>query len=312
MALPVLLRPAHRGGGGVRPGTSAVRRGQGRAAALFLAPAAIGFLLFYLYPSARGIWYSLTDWNLLSDPQYVGLDNYREAVRDPQFWNSLRVTVLFVTYTLVSQLALALTLAAILHRLTRSVVLRAMLLVPWLVPNVTIGLLWLFLLDTNVGFVNSALTGVGLQTQGFLTSPDLALASIAGVTTWAGTGYVTLLLYAGMVQIPAQLYESAGLDGAGETRMFFRITLPLLRPILALVLVVSVIGSFQIFDVVAVTTAGGPLNLTKVIYYYIYQEAFQQFRMGYASAMACTLVLLLAGFTYVQMRLLRASRSDLA
>jgi multiple sugar transport system permease protein len=296
------------------PGPRGRRRrgGDGLAAALFLAPAMVGFVVFYAYPSVRGIYYSLTDWNLLSDPQYVGLDNYRRLASDPQFWNSLRVTALFVVYTLTTQFVLALGLAALVHRLTRSVVLRAMLLVPWLVPNVTIGLLWLFLLDTNVGFVNSALTAVGADTQGFLTSPGLALPSIAGVTTWAGTGYVALLLYAGMLQIPQEFYDTGALDGAGEVRMFFRITMPLLRPILALVLVVSIIGSFQIFDVVAVTTAGRPLNLTKVIYYYIYDEAFRHFRMGYASAMALALVVLLATFTYVQMRLLRASRSDLA
>jgi multiple sugar transport system permease protein len=287
-------------------------RGDGPAAALFLAPAAIGFAIFYLYPSVKGVWYSLTDWNLLSDPRYVGLANYREVVTDGQFWKSMWVTVEFVAYTLASQFVLALGLAAVMHRLTRSVVLRAMLLVPWLVPNVTIGLLWLFLLDTNVGFVNGALSAVGLNTQGFLTSPDLALPSIAGVTTWAGTGYVALLLYTGMLQIPPQLYESAALDGAGELRIFFRVTLPLLRPILALVLVVSVIGSFQVFDVVAVTTAGRPLNLTRVIYFAIYDEAFRHFRMGYASAMALSLVVLLALFTVVQMRLLRASRSDLS
>lgn len=287
------------------------RRGDGAAAALFLAPAAIGFAVFYLYPSAKGIWYSLTDWNLLSDPGFVGTANYREAAADPQFWKSLRVTAQFVGYTLVSQLVFALLLAAVMHRLTRSVALRAMLVVPWLVPNVTIGLLWLFLLDTNVGFVNSALAALGFDTYGFLSSPDLALPAIAGVTTWAGTGYIALLLYAGMLQIPQQIYDSAGLDGAGEVRMFFRITLPLLRPILALVLVVSVIGSFQIFDVVAVTTAGRPLNLTKVIYYYIYDEAFRHFRMGYASAMALLLAVILASFTAVQMRLLHASRSDL-
>ena len=313
MALPVVLRgPARHASGGVRrPGDSAVRRGHGPAAALFLAPAAIGFLLFYLYPGAKGIWYSLTDWNLLSDPRYVGLDNYRDVVSDPQFWNSLRVTVLFVVYTLVSQLVLALALAAIMHRLTRSVVLRAMLLVPWLVPNVTIGLLWLFLLDTNVGFVNSLLAATGLETRGFLTSPDLALPSIAAVTTWAGTGYVALLLYAGMLQIPPHLYESASLDGAGEFRMFRQITLPLLRPILALVLVVSLIGSFQIFDTVAVTEKVVPVGASRVIYFYIYQQAFTYFHMGYAAAVAMVLVLILGLLTAVQMWLLRASRSDL-
>ncbi|MEV7908645.1 carbohydrate ABC transporter permease, partial [Streptomyces anulatus] len=120
-----------------------------------------------------------------------------------------------------------------------------------------------------------------------------------------------LLLYAGMLQIPAQVYEAAAIDGAGEIRTFFRVTLPLLRPILALVLVVSVIGCFQIFDTIAVATKGGPINATKVIYYYIYQEAFTHFRMGYASAMALSLVLVLGTLTYLQMRLMRASSSDL-
>jgi multiple sugar transport system permease protein len=295
-----------------RRGDLSRRRGDGVTATLMLAPAVLGFLVFYVYPSVKGVYYSITDWNLLSDPNYVGLDNYRTVAADPQFWNSMWVTALFVVYTLGSQLVLALALAGIMHRLTRSIVLRALLLVPWLVPNVTIGLLWLFLLDPNVGFVNGALDAIGAQTQGFLTAPNLALASVAGITTWAGTGYVALLLYAGMLQIPQHLYDTASLDGAGEVRMFFRITLPLLRPVLALVLVVSIIGSFQIFDVVAVTTAGRPLNLTKVIYYYIYDEAFRHFNMGYACAMALALVLVLAGFTYVQMRLLRASRSDLS
>ena len=284
----------------------------GRVAAVFLLPAGLGFVAFYVYPAVRGAWYSLTDWNLLSEPSFVGTANYRELVSDPQFWGSLRATAGFVVLTLSSQLVLALALAAVLHRLTGSLVLRAMLVVPWLVPNVTVGLLWLWLLDTDLGVVNHALRALGGSTQGFLTAPHLALPSVAGITTWSGTGYVALLFYAGMLQIPAEIYETAALDGAGEVRMFFRVTLPLLRPIVALVLVVSVIGSFQVFDVIAVTTAGDPLNLTKVIYFYIYEEAFQNFRMGYATALALSLVVILGALTWVQLRLLRAATSDLA
>jgi multiple sugar transport system permease protein len=186
-----------------------------------------------------------------------------------------------------------------------------MLLVPWLVPNVTVGLLWLWLLDANLGFVNHLLSALGLGTVGFFTSPSWAMPSVALVNTWAYTGYTALLLYAGMLQIPQYLYESAAIDGASEVGMFRRITLPLLRPILALVLVVSLIGSFQIFDTIAVTTKGGPVSATRVIYFYIYQEAFTYFHMGYAAAVAMALVLILGVLTAVQMRLLRASRSDL-
>ncbi|ANZ41593.1 sugar ABC transporter permease [Lentzea guizhouensis] len=295
-------------GGGVPP-----RRRDDRGVAwLFLAPVLVGFAVFYVYPTALGVYYSLTDYGMLSEPNFVGVENYRELVDDDRFWNALKVTGYYVVLNIVSQTVLALALATLMHRLTQSMAMRAMLLVPWLVPNVTVGLLWMWMLDANLGFVNHALRAVGLGTTGFLTSPDWAMPTIAGINTWAYTGYTALLLYAGMLQIPRHLYESASLDGAGEWRMFTRITLPLLRPVLALVLVVSLIGSFQIFDTVAVTIRNAPAGVTRVIYYYIYEQAFTNFRMGYASAIAVVLALLLGVLTVVQMRLLRASRSDLA
>ncbi|MDR8413060.1 sugar ABC transporter permease [Nonomuraea sp. 3-1Str] len=294
----------------VRPQHSA-EGGQGRVALLFLIPTLVGFAAFYVYPSIRGVWLSTTDWNLLSEPGFVGADNYAELATDPLFWRALLLTVYNTALNLVGQLSLALLLAALMHRLTKSVVLRATLLLPWLVPNVSTALLWLWLLDANLGFVNQLLDAAGLPTHGFFNAPGEAMPSVAAVTTWASVGYVALLLYAGMLQIPGSVYEAAAMDGAGEVRTFFRITLPLLRPVLALVLVVSVIGCFQVFDAIAVTTKGGPINATKVIYYYIYQEAFTHFRMGYASAMALSLVVILGALTYLQMRIMRASSSDL-
>ncbi|WP_432841192.1 carbohydrate ABC transporter permease [Dactylosporangium sp. CA-092794] len=289
------------------------RRGRDdrRIAWLFLLPVLAGFAVFYLYPTVQGVWYSVTDYSLLNTPSFVGADNYAELVSDAQFWNSLKVTAEYVVINIGSQTLLALGLAALMHRLTRSVVVRATLLLPWLVPNVTVGLLWMWLLDANLGFVNHLTGALGLDNRGYLTSPTWAMPSVALINTWAYTGYTALLLYAGMLQIPPHLYESAALDGAGELRMFRRITLPLLRPILALVLVVSLIGSFQIFDTVAVTTKGGPVGATRVIYFYIYQQAFTYFHMGYAAAAAMVLVAILGLLTAVQMRLLRASRSDL-
>jgi multiple sugar transport system permease protein len=308
-----LSRPAVRGKTVAEPASRRrPRRDDRRVAWLFLAPVLVGFAVFYGYPTVRGVWFSLTDYSLLNSPSFVGGDNYAELIGDAQFWNALKVTAYYVVINIGSQTVLALGLATLMHRLTRSVVLRAMLLVPWLVPNVTVGLLWLWLLDANLGFVNHLLNALGLGTVGFFTAPSWAMPSVALVNTWAYTGYTALLLYAGMLQIPQHLYESAAIDGAGEVGMFRRITLPLLRPILALVLVVSLIGSFQIFDTVAVTTKGGPVSATRVIYFYIYQEAFTYFHMGYAAAAAMALVVILGVLTAVQMRLLRASRSDLA
>lgn len=283
-----------------------------RVAMLFIAPVLIGFAVFYLYPTIRGVWWSFTDYSLLGDANFVGLDNYAEVVMDGEFWNSMAVTLYYVIFNVVSQTVLALLLAALMHRLTRSVVLRTTLLLPWLVPNVTVGLIWLWLLDTNLGFVNHVITAMGLPAVGFFTNPALGIPTISIVNTWAFVGYTALLFYAGMLQIPNDIYEAASIDGAGEWRLFTRVTLPLLRPIMALVLVVSLIGSFQIFDTVAVTTKGGPVNATRVIYYYIYQQAFNYFHMGYAATMAIILVLILGILTVVQLRLLRASESQLA
>jgi multiple sugar transport system permease protein len=288
------------------------RRDDRRVAWLFIAPVLIGFAVFYLYPTVRGVWWSFTDYSLLGDPAFVGVKNYAAVLQDKEFWNSMGVTLYYVIVNVTTQTALALLLAALMHRLTRSVMLRTTLLLPWLVPNVTVGLVWLWLLDTNLGFVNHLITSMGLPAVGFFTNPALGIPTISIVNTWAFTGYTALLFYAGMLQIPSDLYESASLDGAGEWRLFTRITLPLLRPVMALVLVVSLIGSFQIFDTVAVTTKGGPVNATRVIYYYIYQQAFTFFHMGYAATMAIVLVLILGVLTAVQLRLLRASESQLA
>jgi len=288
------------------------RRDDRRVASLFIAPVLVGFVVFYLYPSIRGLWWSFTDYSLLGEPEFIGLQNYTEVMQDGEFWNSMGVTLYYVVSNVVVQTALALMLAALMHRLTRSVVLRTTLLIPWLVPNVTVGLIWLWLLDTNLGFVNHVITAVGLPAVGFFTNPAFSIPTISVVNVWAFTGYTALLFYAGMLQIPHDVYESASLDGANEFRLFFGITLPLLRPIMALVLVVSLIGSFQIFDTVAVTTRGGPVNATRVIYYYIYQQAFNYFNMGYAAAMAILLVVILGVLTAVQLRLLRASESQLS
>jgi multiple sugar transport system permease protein len=288
-----------------------LRRDDRRVAWLFLAPVLVGFAVFYGYPTVRGVWFSLTDYSLLNTPSFVGGDNYAHLLDDAQFGNALKVTAYYVVVNIGSQTVLALVLAALMHRLTRSIVLRATLLVPWLVPNVTVGLLWAWLLDANLGFVNHLLRALGSDGVSFY-SPGWAMPSVALVNTWAYTGYTALLLYAGMLQIPQHLFESAALDGAGEIGMFRRITLPLLRPILALVLVVSLIGSFQIFDTVAVVYQGKPIPQTRVIYFYIYQQAFTYFHMGYAAAVAMVLVVILGVLTAVQLWLLRASRSDLA
>ena len=293
----------------------AVGRRQGRSdlrlALLFIGPSAVGLVVFYLWPLIRGIYISFTNYNILQPPTFAGFGNYEAMVHDPQFWNALWVTVQYVLVNIGSQTVLALGIAVLLDRLTRSLLIRVAVIFPWLVPNVAVGIISLFMLDKTVGILNHGLEAVGIPSQYFYQDPHQAIITVALVNTWRNVGYTALLLFAGMQAIPRNLYEAAEVDGAGEWKKFIRITLPLLRPVLALVMTVSVIGSFQIFDTVSVVYQQ-PIPQATVLYYYIYEAAFAQGRMGYASAMAVVLLLITSILTVLQLRLLRSSQTDLA
>jgi len=281
------------------------------AAWIFIAPALIGFTVFYLVPCIRAIYISLTDWNLLRPPKFIGSANYSRLWSDPNFWNSMRVTVFYVLYNIPLQTVVGLLLAALLHRLGRSVALRSVILAPYLIANVIAAILWFWMLDPLLGFVNAVLQSMGFGRIPFFSDERLALPTIAAVNIWRHMGFVALLFYTGMQAIPRDIYEAARIEGAGGWKSFWNITLPLLRPTLVFVLVTSIIGSFQVFDTIAVTTLGGPVNSTRTIVWYIYESSFVNFRMGYATAMSCALFVSLAVVTIVQMRILRSGQSEL-
>jgi len=290
-----------------------------RAAMLFLLPATIGFVVFYAWPALRGFYLSFTNFDLLRNSgDWVGLDNYKAMLSDTLFWNALWITAKYVVINIGVQTVLALAIAVLMHRLTQSVVVRSIILIPWLIPNAVLALLWMWMLDPSLGIVNHWLNAIGISSQGFLGSEGQVIPTIAGINIWRNMGYTALLLFGGLVMIPRSYYEAAATDGASEWRMFRTITLPLLRPVLALVLVVTVIGSFQVFDTVQIATGGfggapgGPGNASRVLYLYIFQQAFEFNALGYASALAVGLIMLLVIVAFIQMRLLRAGESDLA
>lgn len=289
----------------------AILRSDAFMGVLFIAPAVFGFFVFYLYPAFRAIDISFTDWNLLRPAKYVGFSNFVKLWNDPNFWQSTKVTVLYVLFNIPLQTTLALALAVLLDRLTKSLIIRAIVIFPYLISNVVVALIWLWMLDPILGLVNIFLDWIGIGAQPFLSTPDTALISVAGINTWRHTGFTALLFYAGLQSIPKSLYEAASLDGAGEWGLLWHVSLPLLRPVMVFVLVTSVIGSFQIFDTIAVATSGGPSNSTRVLVWYIYENAFRFFKMGYASAMSVVLFLALIVFTLIQMKLMRAGSSDL-
>jgi multiple sugar transport system permease protein len=286
--------------------------GEALLALLFILPSLLGFLIFYAIPTFKGILLSFTNADLLTEPQFVGLKNYRTMIDDKLFWNAMKVTLIYVLVNIPVQTVMALGLAALMDRCMKSVVGRSVLLLPALMSYVVVALMWSWLLSPGLGIVNQMLATLGFETQAFLAKPELVMPSIAGIYTWRNVGQTALLLFAGLQSIPANIYEAARIDGASERRMFFSITLPLLRPVLAFVLVTTLIGSFQVYDIVAVTTKGGPINASRVIQYYIVEKAIGQLKMGYASAMAVALFSILILVTMIQLKYFRANTSDLS
>ncbi|MBK8136746.1 MAG: sugar ABC transporter permease [Anaerolineae bacterium] len=282
---------------------------------LLILPSVIGFTIFLAVPAVRAFIISFYEWNLLSPATYTGFGNYNTIFSDDRFWDSLRITVSYVLWNIPLQTTLAILIAVLLERFSVGVssLLRGLVILPWLMPNVVVALLWLWILDPSIGIMNVILKILGVASQPFLGSPDQVIPSIALINIWRHVGYTSILIYAGLKTIPKSLYEAASIDGAGWVAQFVRITLPLLRPVLVFVLVTTVIGSFQVFDTIAVTTAGGPAGSSRTIIFYIYDQVFnRRINMGTATAASVFLFTVLVTITIIQMRYLRSNQSDLA
>ena len=285
-------------------------RGDAPLAWILIAPALIGFIVFAVIPTVRGIYLSFTNFRILTPPIWVGIDNFVEMLQDDVFWNALLVTVYFVVVAVALTMTFSVLTAAVLHRLTGSTVIRGLIILPFLISSVVAATVWSWMLDNSLGVVNLLIESLGGDGLPFLTSRALVIPSIALIHVWKSLGYTAIIIFAGLQTIPPTIYEAGRIDGASEGQMFFRLTLPLLRPIIALVLVLNVIGALQVFDLVSVTTKGGPANASNVLQMYIYGKAFGQFDFGYASAMSLSLFVILIAITFIQMRLLRANESD--
>jgi multiple sugar transport system permease protein len=290
--------------------TGPAHRTDGRLALVLILPATVGFIVFAAVPVLRGIYLSFTRFRILTPATWTGLDNYRRLLGDSVFWRSLGTTVEYVVLSVVLGLAVSLATAVIMHRLTRSSVIRGIVLLPFLVSGVVAALIWQWMLDPGLGIVNVVVKAIAGHEVLFLGSQGWVIPTLACIGVWKSMGYNAILIFAGLQTIAPQIYEAGRLDGATEPRMFRYLTLPLLRPIMAMVAVLTVISSFQVFDLVAVTTKGGPANASNVLPLYIYAKGFNEFDFGYALTMSMALFVLLLAITFVQLRLLRANESD--
>ena len=283
-----------------------------KVALAFILPATIGLVTFFIVPTIRGFYLSFTEYSILGSPTWVGIENYQALVKDPLFHNAFWVTLQYVLINIILQTAIALGLALLMHNIAKSTFIRGTLLMPYLMANVIAALLWFWLLDYQIGIVNYFIEAIGLPKVAFFGSETWAIPTQALINTWRHMGYTALLIFAGLQSIPNTVYEAAAIDGAKPIQTFTKVTLPLLRPVLALVLVLTVTGSFQVFDTVAVTTQGGPVNASRVMQFYIYQKAFNEQEFGYGSALAMVLFVILGIAAFIQMKFLRGNESDLA
>jgi multiple sugar transport system permease protein len=279
---------------------------------VFILPSLIGLLAFSVLPTVRGILLSFTNSDLLTRQDFIGLKNYQNLIVDKQFWQSLGITLEYVLLNIPFQTFLGLVLAVMMARLTKSIFVRGIVLVPYVLPMIIATMVWMTMMDYSFGPMDYFLNLLNLPKLAFLNR-DLAITSLAWINTWRHVGYVTLLLFAGLQAIPKDVYEAAAIDGANEFQLFTSVTLPLLRPVLAYVLVTSTVGAFQVWDSVAVfaVPTGGPGSATRVIFWYITKLAFASFNLGYAATVAVGLFIICLVLAIIQMRVLRADSSDL-
>ena len=274
--------------------------GRDRAGYLFLLPWLIGFFALTLGPVAASLYLSFTDFDLLRDPRWIGLDNYvRIATSDPKFTASMRVTFLYVALAVPFKLVFALAVAMILNRGIAGLPLyRAMFYLPSLLgASVAIAVLWRKVFAGD-GLVNQLLAQFGIEGPSWISNPDYSLYTLVALTVWQ-FGSPMIIFLAGLRQIPRGLYEAAEVDGATRAQQFWRITLPLLTPVIFFNAVVQTIDAFKAFTPAFIISSGtgGPINSTLFYTLYLYQEAFAFFRMGYAAALAWILVVIIAAFT---------------
>jgi ABC-type sugar transport system permease subunit len=281
---------------------------------IFVAPAVIFFCLLLVYPILFGFLLSFQDWNLLArEASFVGLGNYAKALRDPLFRKSLWNTVYYTLMTIPPTVILSLILALMINsRLIRyKSLFRVLYFVPVVTSMVAISFVWKWMYNPRYGLINLALEAVGFTGQSWLSSPTLALPSVAIMMIWQSVGFYMVLFIAGLQGIPETLYEAATIDGANRWQTFSYITLPLLNPTIVFILITSVINSFQVFVPVFVMTSsttgepGGPLNSTRVLVYHLYSIAFRNLDMGYGSAIAFILFAILLIVTVLQFKVVQ-------
>jgi multiple sugar transport system permease protein len=273
---------------------------------LMVSPSVLLIGVFGLLPVGWAFLLSFQHNDLLTPGQWAGLDNYRQLLHDPVFRDSVKHTIVYTALFVPSTLVLSLLTAAALNRRVRGItVYRLAVFIPVVTSTVATGVIFTWLMDPDYGVIDGVLSKLGLPTFGFFASPHGALFAIVIMTVWGWVGFGALIFLAGLQGVPQELIDAAMIDGCTRRSAFWRIEVPLLRPVSAFLLIWLTINALQLFDEVYVTTKGGPIHATTVVVYYLYQQAFQFFHAGYAAAISVVLFLVIGAITLIQLRLTR-------
>ncbi|MGW1187770.1 carbohydrate ABC transporter permease [Streptomyces sp. NPDC002559] len=294
-----------------RPGRAPVGPGRRRqrAGMLMVAPALLHASLWIGLPVVASVVLAFTKYDVLTPPQFVGLDNFRDMLDDAVFRKSVFNTVVYTFFTVPFGMMLGLLVALALHTgLKARGIFRTAVFIPQVTATVAIALVWLWIYNPGNGLLNTLLSFLGIEGPAWLSSTSWAMPSVILVGIWQGIGMKMLIYLAALQSLPKELYEAASVDGASKVRQFFSITLPLLKPATFFVLITSMISAFQSFDQIYILTDGGPGNSTTMMTFEIYKSAFREFRIGYASAQSLVLFVLLMGFTLVNRRIMGGTR----
>lgn len=261
---------------------------------LFLIPGCTILGAFIFYPMLKAIWMSFTDYNMLSDPKFVGIENYKQLFQDDMFWKTLIHTFIYLVCVVPLLVILPIFLAVLVNQKIKGVgFFRSAYYIPVVTSMVVVGVIWDWMYQDN-GMLNYVMDLLGVIDQPihWLTSTSTALIAVMLVTVWKGLGYYMVVYLAGLQSIPSDLYEAADIDGANGWQKMIRITIPLLMPSVLIVSVLSSVAAMKVFDEVYVMTGGGPLHSSETLVFYIYKEAFDKLHMGYASAAGVILFLI--------------------
>lgn len=269
---------------------------------LFILPAVLGVALWVAGPMLYSVWLSMTDWDVLRPPRFIGGQNFIDMASDRLFYKSLWVTLFYTIFHVPLTLILAFLVALLLNTNTRGIAFfRTLYYLPSIVPAVANAVLWMWIFNSEFGLLNLLINKLGFEKVMWLQNPNTALPALIIMSLWS-LGGVMIIYLAGLNGIPEQLYEAASIDGAGNLTKFFRITLPMMSSVIFFNLILQIIGSFQVFTASYLITAGGPNYATTFYVLYLFDNAFSFFEMGYASALAWVLFFIILALSLLVFR----------